>query len=76
MAILLVEIKEYPRSFDAFQMMGEVYTKTGKTDLAIRSYRRSLAIRPDNDDSRAALQRIRGDAALLGPMTKRTALVF
>jgi proline iminopeptidase len=67
LAILLVEIKEYPRAFDAFQMLGEVYTKTGKTDLAIRSYRRSLAIRPDNGECRAALQRLEADSHFAAP---------
>jgi tetratricopeptide (TPR) repeat protein len=53
---LTVEI--YPESANAFDSLGEAYAVNGDIEQAIRSYRKSLQLNPDNSNAKAALERL------------------
>lgn len=46
----------YPGSFNAFDSLGEAYAVLGQKRKALESYRRSLAINPDNEHARDQLE--------------------
>lgn len=48
----------YPNSWAAHDSLGEAYAARGRKDDAIRSYRRSLELNPDNGNAKAALERL------------------
>ena len=48
----------YPGSWRAHDSLGEAYADRGRKDEAIRSYKRSLELNPDNSNARAALERL------------------
>jgi pimeloyl-ACP methyl ester carboxylesterase len=48
----------YPGSWRAHESLAEACADRGRTDEAIRSYRRSLELNPENANARAALERL------------------
>ncbi len=48
----------YPGSWKAHESLGWACADRGRTDEAIRSYKKSLELNPDNADARAALERL------------------
>jgi Tfp pilus assembly protein PilF len=44
------------KNFAAFLMMGLAYTKLGQTDKARDMYTKALAMKPDSQEARAALE--------------------
>ncbi len=47
-----------PNSIEPHQHLAGLYLKQGRTDEAIAHYRHVLAIKPDNAEARAALERL------------------
>jgi len=43
-------IKEFPTSSNAYDSFGESLMKLGKNDLAIKNYRKSVALNPNNQN--------------------------
>ena len=50
----------YPQSWNAFDCLGEAYAKSGKEELAIENYEKSLKLKPDNKNGIDAIKRLRG----------------
>ena len=48
----------YPGSSNAFDSLGEAYAARGRKDEAIRSYKRSLELNPENKGAKPALERL------------------
>jgi hypothetical protein len=48
----------YPGSWNAQDSLGEAYDARGRKAEAIRSYKRSLELNPDNGNAKAALERL------------------
>lgn len=48
----------YPGSSNAFDSLGEAYASQGRKEDAIRSYKRSLELNPENKSAKAALERL------------------
>ncbi len=48
----------YPGSWNAHDSLGEACADRGRTDEAVRSYRKSLELNPDNANAKAALERL------------------
>jgi tetratricopeptide (TPR) repeat protein len=44
-----MNVLAYPRSANALQGLGEAYMETGKKELALKYFRESIRINPDND---------------------------
>ena len=48
----------YPQGFNTFDSLAEAYLAAGERELAVRNYRRSLELNPQNTNATAALKRI------------------
>jgi hypothetical protein len=57
----------YPDSWNAHDSLGEAFAANGRMDEAIRSYRRSLVLNPENENARAALEKL-SPPAKKGPL--------
>ncbi len=57
-AALVLErnVKLHPKSWNAYDSLAEAYAADGDVRSAIRTYRKSLALNPDNGNARAALR--------------------
>jgi pimeloyl-ACP methyl ester carboxylesterase len=53
-----LNVSLYPGSWAAHDSLGEAYANRGRKDEAIRSYRKSLELNPDNANAKAALERL------------------
>ena len=54
-----LNVEHYPDSWNVYDSLGEGYAALGKTDLAIKSYERSLQLNPDNAAGRAMLEKLK-----------------
>jgi tetratricopeptide (TPR) repeat protein len=52
---------DYPQSANAYDSLGEAYMKDGQNDLAIKNYKKSLEINPDNNNAREKLKELNKD---------------
>jgi Na+/H+ antiporter NhaA len=48
----------FPNSFNIYDTYGEILAATGKRDLAILMYKRSLTLNPNNEGGKRALERL------------------
>jgi len=53
-------IKNHPKSWNAYDSMGEAYMNAGNTKLAIENYEKSIAINPNNINAKEILKKIKG----------------
>ena len=56
--ILELDTKEFPNSSFAYDGLGEAYMKSGKNELAIKSYEKSLQLDPENENTKKMLQQL------------------
>ena len=56
--ILELNAAEHPRSANVYDSLGEGYMLAGKPALAIRNYRKSLALDPSNENARSMLDKL------------------
>jgi tetratricopeptide (TPR) repeat protein len=59
-AIVIFELNvaEHPSSSNGYDSLGEAYMLAGKRELAVRSYRKSLALDPSNTNARIMLEKL------------------
>jgi CubicO group peptidase (beta-lactamase class C family) len=59
-AILLLRknVELHPDSWNAYDSLGEAYSKNGDTDQAVRSYQRSVELNPASESGLAALKKL------------------
>ena len=57
-AVLELNAAEHPRSANAYDSLGEAYMSAGKTEAAVRNYRRSLELDPANENARTMLAQL------------------
>jgi len=62
-AVLQMNVKAFPESWNAYDSLGEVYAWTGSTDQAIRYFEKSLELNPDNENAKRNLSQIYGTIA-------------
>ena len=48
-----------PGSWNAYDSLGEAYMNNGETDLAIKNYRKSLELNPNNENATEILKKLR-----------------
>lgn len=58
-AILKVEIQEYPRFSRAYRALASLYARTGEKAPAIEAYEKLLQLEPGDQDATAALKELR-----------------
>ncbi len=54
----VLNTQNYPDSYTAFDSLGEGYAATGENEKAIASYKKSLALYPDNTNARNQLEKL------------------
>jgi hypothetical protein len=56
--ILKLNVEQFPDSFNVYDSLGEAYMTNGDKDLAVKNYKKSLAINPKNDNAKKMLQQL------------------
>ena len=56
--IFRLNVEMYPESANVYDKLGEAYMKDGQKDLAIKNYRKSLKLNPENDNARKMLKKL------------------
>jgi glyoxylase-like metal-dependent hydrolase (beta-lactamase superfamily II) len=59
-AILSLNVEEFPDHFDPYDSLGEAYMRAGRDEPAVANYERSLELNPDNANAIEMLAKIRG----------------
>ncbi|HEX8338616.1 MAG TPA: prolyl oligopeptidase family serine peptidase, partial [Pyrinomonadaceae bacterium] len=58
--IFKLNVEAYPQGFNTYDSLAEGYLAAGERELAIKNYRKSLELNPQNTNATAALKRIEG----------------
>jgi transglutaminase-like putative cysteine protease/tetratricopeptide (TPR) repeat protein len=53
--IFMLNIREYPNSFNVYDSLGEAYMKCNRNEEAIENYNRSLGLNPENENAKKKL---------------------
>jgi tetratricopeptide (TPR) repeat protein len=59
--IFKLNAEEYPESWNVFDSLGEAYMKNGDKKLAIKSYKKSIKLNPENTDGEEMLAKLKND---------------
>ncbi len=59
--VLKLNAREYPKSFNVYDSLGEAYMHKGNRWLAKRNYKKSLKIYPGNENGKAMLEKLNSD---------------
>lgn len=62
-AVLKMNVKAFPASWNVYDSLGEIYAWTGKSEQAISYFEKSLELNPENENAVKNLSRIHGDIA-------------
>lgn len=54
----MLNVQEYPNSFNAYDSLAECYMTLGKNELAITNYKKSLALNPLNKNAEEMIQKL------------------
>ncbi len=57
-AILKINVEEYPKSFNAYDSYAEALMKDGQKEAAIANYKKSLELNPDNNNATDMLAKL------------------
>jgi tetratricopeptide (TPR) repeat protein len=57
-ALFKLNVEMYPRAFNTYDSLGEAYMVHGDRLLAIRNYRKSLALNPQNTNAAEKLKQL------------------
>ncbi|GJM33749.1 MAG: hypothetical protein DHS20C18_27500 [Saprospiraceae bacterium] len=56
--VFQLNVEAYPNSFNTYDSLGEAYMLAGKKDLAIKNYKKSLALNPNNENGVKMLKKL------------------
>jgi CubicO group peptidase (beta-lactamase class C family) len=56
--ILKLNVEAYPASFNPYDSLAEAYTADGQTDLAVKNYKKSLELNPQNANAVEKLKKL------------------
>ena len=56
--VLKLNVEDYPQSFNTYDSLGEAYMMNGDKELAIKNYKRSIELNPNNTDGIEALKKL------------------
>jgi CubicO group peptidase (beta-lactamase class C family) len=59
--IFKLNAEQFPKSFNVWDSLGEVYYQTGNREDAIRNYEKSLQLNPNNEGGKRMLEKIRSE---------------
>ena len=56
--IFKINVGLYPASADVYDSLGEAYLKDGQKELAVKSYKKSLELNPNNTNATEMLKKL------------------
>ena len=56
--VFKLNVEDYPQSSNTYDSLGEAYAVSGDTELAIKSYQKSVELNPDNKNGVEALKKL------------------
>ena len=56
-----MNVRLFPKSWNAYDSLGEAHAVAGQKDLAIQNYSKSLELNPNNASGKADLAKLKGD---------------
>jgi hypothetical protein len=56
--VFKLNVEDHPQSANAYDSLGEAYMLNGDTELAVRNYRKSVELNPDNKNGVEALKKL------------------
>jgi CubicO group peptidase (beta-lactamase class C family) len=60
-AVFALNAELYPQSFNVYDSLGDAYAESGDKEQAIRNYRRSLELNPQNKEATRKLKKLEGE---------------
>ncbi len=57
-AIFQLNVEEYPEASNPYDSLGEAYMVAGKKELAIKNYKKSLELNPENQNAKEMLKKM------------------
>ena len=57
--VFKLNVKQFPKSWNAFDSLAEAYATTGNKKLAIENYEKSIELNPRNDAGKATLKQLK-----------------
>jgi len=52
-------VSEYPESYNAYDSLGEAFMNAGEKELAVKNYKKSLELNPQNENAKKMLEDLR-----------------
>ncbi len=65
--VFKLNVEAYPKGFNTYDSLGEAYMINGDTELAIKNYKRSLELNPENGGAVAMLKRLASKPVSVDP---------
>ena len=59
-AVFALNAELYPQSFNVYDSLAEAYAESGEKELALKNYRRSLELNPQNKNATQMLKKLEG----------------
>jgi tetratricopeptide (TPR) repeat protein len=56
--IFKLNVSEHPKSWNAYDSLGEAFMKQGEKELAIENYQKSLELNPSNENGKEMLKKL------------------
>lgn len=57
-AVFKMNVELFPESANVYDSLGEAYMRNGNTKLAVKNYRKSLELNPENNNAREMLKKL------------------
>jgi cyclase len=57
-SIFILNVEEYPNSANTYDSLGEAYMTDGNKELAIKNYKKSLELNPQNDNAAKMIEKM------------------
>jgi len=58
--VFKLNVREFPKSWNVYDSLGEAYLKAGNRELAIQNYKRSIELDPTNSNAKDVVRRLTG----------------
>jgi tetratricopeptide (TPR) repeat protein len=58
--VFKMNVKLFPKAFNAYDSLGEAYSIAGNKELAIENYETSVKLNPDNENAKTVLKKLKG----------------
>lgn len=56
--VFKINVEEFPASWNVYDSLGEAYMMDGQKELAIKNYKKSIEMNPENDNGKEMLKKI------------------